>query len=588
MPIEVEGPDGVVIEFPDGTPQATIAGTMRKRYPAPKTVPAKPQGQGSYASPYDLSGGQSRREIPQGSYYRDPDGNIRRNENYDAGNPIITAPRKPEKRGKGIPVLNELAGFAANLNRGMSVGDEFTGLAGTAKDILTGQVRPRVAPGDNPMGMTPFLRGVGDTFDRNMDTTRRVEDDFRDRRPLVAGAAQGAGMTATVLVPGGAMPAASTRLGAAAQGGLVGATQGAVMGALDRGTLAERGQASVAGGLIGGATGAALGGVLGGKRTPKPQRPATAVPTSEDLRVQKEAAYQAVDDAGVAYAPQAFDELADRITQSVGRARINPARHPKAASMLEDIQGLRGEPMTLTQLDQLRQVVNRDVTSASDEAEQFFGKRIVKEIDDFINGSPMMVSGSADDGSEIVRRARDLNTRFRKVQGVEEAVGRAERRAGATGSGGNEDNAIRQNIRALREKGRNFTPEEIAAMDDVIMGTPGQNALRLVGKLSPQGSGLMAAGNLGAAAVAGPLGAVPGAAGMASKYAADRITRQKVDDLLRLMAQGGAASQSAQRELAGLAASDPAIAELVQRLARGAGAAGSQTASPPRRLPAQR
>lgn len=39
--------------------------------------------------PYDLSGGQSRDSIPRGAFYRDPQGNIRRNDNGDAGNPII-------------------------------------------------------------------------------------------------------------------------------------------------------------------------------------------------------------------------------------------------------------------------------------------------------------------------------------------------------------------------------------------------------------------------------------------------------------------------------------------------------------------
>lgn len=40
-------------------------------------------------NPLDLSGGQPRDHIPRGAYYRDPDGNIRRNDNGDNGNPII-------------------------------------------------------------------------------------------------------------------------------------------------------------------------------------------------------------------------------------------------------------------------------------------------------------------------------------------------------------------------------------------------------------------------------------------------------------------------------------------------------------------
>lgn len=37
----------------------------------------------------DLSAGQSREALPRGVYYRDPQGNVRRNDNGDKGNPIV-------------------------------------------------------------------------------------------------------------------------------------------------------------------------------------------------------------------------------------------------------------------------------------------------------------------------------------------------------------------------------------------------------------------------------------------------------------------------------------------------------------------
>lgn len=42
--------------------------------------------------PLDLSQGQSREQIPRGAFYRDPQGNIRKNENGDTGNPIMRGP----------------------------------------------------------------------------------------------------------------------------------------------------------------------------------------------------------------------------------------------------------------------------------------------------------------------------------------------------------------------------------------------------------------------------------------------------------------------------------------------------------------
>jgi hypothetical protein len=49
----------------------------------------QPNREGLPDKPFDLSGGQSRANIPRGAYYRDKQGNIRRNDNFDEGNPIV-------------------------------------------------------------------------------------------------------------------------------------------------------------------------------------------------------------------------------------------------------------------------------------------------------------------------------------------------------------------------------------------------------------------------------------------------------------------------------------------------------------------
>lgn len=62
------------------------AGPQIGRFPTdiPKNAPG-----GSIETAIDLSKGQSRTTIPAFAYYRDPQGNIRRNENDDRGNPIV-------------------------------------------------------------------------------------------------------------------------------------------------------------------------------------------------------------------------------------------------------------------------------------------------------------------------------------------------------------------------------------------------------------------------------------------------------------------------------------------------------------------
>lgn len=295
----------------------------------------------------------------------------------------------------------------------------------------------------------------------------------------------------------------------------------------------------------------AINGALAGARpasiAPQPRiaRPTPAQRmTAEALPAAKTAAYQAAENAGVRYAPSAVDDLVDGISAEMKAANISPTRHPKASSMLSDIEAMRGSSPTLTELDQLRQVIRRDVANARDPAEAFFGRKMIQNLDEFIGaaGPGQVVAGNPERAANAITEARDLNTRLRKVEAVQDAVETAKLRAGSTGSGGNVDNALRQNLRRVLEGSRNLTADEKASLESIVLGGKGQNLLRLIGKLSPSGNGLMAALNLGAAGFGGPLGMVPGAAGMASKLAADSMTLGKIARLIDLMAAGGEAA----------------------------------------------
>lgn len=252
------------------------------------------------------------------------------------------------------------------------------------------------------------------------------------------------------------------------------------------------------------------------------------IPELDDLQKAKTAAYGAVDDAGVKYAPSQVDDLVAGISDEMAAAKLNPMRHPKAASMAQEIQNIKGSEMSLSELDQLRQVINRDVSSSADPAERFFGQKMVDNIDEFID---------ANGGGDVMSAARAANAKFRKAEKLLTVVEKGERRAASTGSGGNVDNAVRQNIRGLLDNPRQskfYTPAEKAAMEKVVRGTKGQNALRLAGKLSPQGNGLMTALGVGGAMV-NPMLGIPALLGTGAKMSADAMTRGNVDELLRLI-----------------------------------------------------
>lgn len=70
--------------------QAQLINQRRGAQGAPY-VDMRQYTQGSRRNPFDLSKGESRANLPLGAYYKDPYGNLRRNDNGDTGNPKIDA-----------------------------------------------------------------------------------------------------------------------------------------------------------------------------------------------------------------------------------------------------------------------------------------------------------------------------------------------------------------------------------------------------------------------------------------------------------------------------------------------------------------
>src|SRR5690606_28417918 len=100
-----------------------------------------------------------------------------------------------------------------------------------------------------------------------------------------------------------------------------------------------------------------------------------ALPEIDDLYAAKDAAYATVDKLGATYSRDAVDALYGEMIKRASAGNISDIRHPKAYSMLVDLQS-NPRAMTLTQLDQLRQVIRRDLVGG-DEAEAHFGREFI-------------------------------------------------------------------------------------------------------------------------------------------------------------------------------------------------------------------
>jgi hypothetical protein len=367
---------------------------------------------------------------------------------------------------------------------------------------------------------------------------------------------------------------------AAGSGTAIGALYGAGGTQPGQNTLQQAGEGAFVGGLTGGASpvagkvaGRAAGAVA---RVVKPSPKVDANAVAESLRAAKTAAYKAVDDMGIAYKPEAAQTLAEGIKDELTAANVSATRHPKAYSMMQDIQTRlsSGKPVSMAELDQLRQEVRRDVASPKHgEAEAFFGDKIIHNIDEFIDAAKpeQMANGDGPAAAAAIRKARDLNSRYRKIDTIAKTTESADLKAAASGSGGNINNATRGNLRPFIDptsgkRIRNLTPDEAALMRQTVKGTPVQNGLRQVGKLSPEGNGLMMTANvLGGLASHGAT--VPiGVAGFIAKHISDRQTQANVGRLITLMANGGEAAGPAQAEFTTLAQRNPQVAALYREL----------------------
>lgn len=413
------------------------------------------------------------------------------------------------------------------------------------EEIVSGMHAPFRAAREAIQG-EPF--SIGQAYERNLAVERELQRRREERSPVastVGAVAGGLGLGGVAAKGGltflqGAKPTAASLIGrGAAEGGAYGALYGAGAG---QGTDDRIMQA-----LTGAGTGAALGagvGAIGRALVGRGPRP-PATPTAEDIRGAAQQAYQRADDAGVIFKPESIQRLSRNITKELTDFGYHPSLHPRVGAVLQSIDDLKGQNITFKGLQTIRRIANNARTSL-DASERTIGGKIVDAIDDIATNpkAAEVLTGDAQAGSRAMREGTQLWKRAKKTELIEEAFTKAERRAASTGSGGNVENAMRQNIRGILDNAKNrrlFSKAEQEAMDAFVRGTKGQNIARLIGKLSPQGSGLMAALGIGGTA-ANPLLAAFPAAGMVAKGLAQRGAQAGAQAVRQSVATGEAAT----------------------------------------------
>lgn len=429
------------------------------------------------------------------------------------GRMIDTAAREEVMRRQG----GDSRVVGALKRTGRVADDAFRGAA----DIVTFGTADEISAG---LGSATGIGGEAGDYEGNLEAQRQ--------RDAEGGAARFAGQMAGAFALPGA--AARTVGGAALQSAGMGAAYGFGSG---EGGGVERLKNAGYGAAVGGAVGGTVRGITNAFANRAVRR---AIPSNDELRKAATTAYNKADAAGVIVKPSGMRRLSQEITADLAEFGYDPALQPGVATVINRINALSDQNVTLKGLDIVRRVAANAAKLRDNPSQQAIASRVIDKLDEFIETLPDqdVLAGNAKNGAQALREARDLWSRLRRSEMVDTAAAKAELRAASTGSGGNVDNVTRQNVRRLLENPRGMTKAERAAAERVVRGTKGQSALRLAGKLSPQGNGLMAALGVGGAMV-NPAYGIPSLIGLAAKAVADRKTIANVRRLSELIRSGG-------------------------------------------------
>ncbi len=432
-------------------------------------------------------------------------------------------------------------------------------------NYATGAGIPQI---ENPVGGSESMRGAFSPFvsDVPPQTTaqrygRRIGQEVGFGAPVAA---------ATAAIPG---------VGAAARASMpsyMAASTASDIGAGIGGQTAQEiapgnPWADLAGSLIGGigAGGAAM------LATPK----YAPTPSLDDVRAQADRLWNDVRANPATLTDQATQGLSSAIDGALPTSQMAPVAYPQAFKMADTAKSLRNP--SIYDVEETRRIIGDAV--AGDPKEARVGVQMKDAISEYLDGLKSSdVAGDASGVVDDLKAARDASARGYRASEATNSEMKGQSRAATSGTGGNEVNATRQNIRAIFDRERDltkrgkrsgYTPDEMKAMEKVVFGSGASNTARLLGRMSPtsgalpmMATGWGGAGGLGAAAATGnPLALAPaiaGGVGAVAKGVGESLTRKHIEDLLRTILSGGRLS--------------PSDARVASRLGMGVGAMPSQ------------
>jgi hypothetical protein len=363
-----------------------------------------------------------------------------------------------------------------------------------------------------------------------------------------------------------------------------GAAQGAIHG-LGTGTTAEERLGSAAEEAIPGAVSGVVGAGLGhlGARGLRKAGELTGLtkalppaPTSADLLKKGREAYEKSKAQYLHVKPEPIKNLYNDVLSAMEERGYDPEVHTSMKPALRKLRDATS-PQSLEQLDRIHRMTTAAAKNWQKPEDQMMAGIFRGKLDDFLENLDPKETISATGNPQIAKDALNEGRQFwkqgKKTQLLDEALETAKNRAASTGSGGNFNNAYRQEVKKIYDKARKntklWTADELQAMKEFVRGGLGRNALRALEILSPMHHRALGALELfhGLTDPAGSLGAA--GLGTAAHYGEQKLAEKAAANLGDIVKMGGKKANISTinpvESLTGRAISVPSSTGLVMR-----------------------
>jgi hypothetical protein len=500
MPVQIQAPNGEIVEFPDGTIDDVIVKAMRETYGGPSddlsTASADTKALAS-----DLSA-MTQNPAKAIDDQRVADAKAKRDQYYSSG--IYAGSYNPL-----APIAKTIDAFASGAQRAPFFGWDDEAVAGLR----------------SLAGNTPYATAQAQE-DAKKQAIRQQNPIASTTGELAGGLATGGTIAATgATLAGRSIPYIGRAIPAAVEG----AGYGAITGAGEA-KPGERGYGAAKGAAVGAATGA-IASKIG------------------DALAASKALYDQAAQQGLVIKPQSADNMINNMQLAAGR--INEKLRPKTAGLVDDIMASKGQPMSLERFHELRQEVNLALKNAEPQDERTL-MRMKTILDGFAdNATAADVSGNVQ-GFQLLKDANAVWAKKAKAQKIEDLFDLADVESAKYSQSGLH-NAIKLKAKALytrivkgQEKG--FSGEEVTLIRQLSKGEMTPKSVELLGKFAPRGIVSASGGSaLGAliGSIFGPAGtaigaATPAAIGFGAAKLADKAAAGGLTALRTAAATGNA------------------------------------------------